>query len=102
VHSLFHELFVLFFAELLNSDLHLAVPAVVLDELLTEADGMYRLVEFLYQVDRVELASGRTYSASEALVLVDYGSSASEAARRLSLELFLGEGQAFILFAALL
>ena len=61
---------------------------------------MDRLVEFLYQMDGIELAPCCADSAADASVLVDDSCSASEAASGLSLELLFREGQALIALRA--
>ena len=61
---------------------------------------MYRLIELLDQMDRVKLTSCCADSASDTPVLIDDGCSASEAARSLSLELFLCKGEALVSLCA--
>ena len=50
----------------------------------------------LAQVDRVELAARGAHAAAEALVRIDEGGTAAEAARGLKLELLLGKGLAVV------
>ena len=91
-------------SEFSYGDLHLPVCLVLLHVALTETHSADRFIEFPDQVNSVKFASGRADTASEALILINDGSSALEAALSLSLELLLSEcepvvvlGQSFAL-----
>ena len=74
-------------SEFSYGDLHLPVCLVLLHVSLTETHSADRLIEFFDQMNRVEFTSCSTDTASKALVLINDGSSALEAALSLSLEL---------------